>query len=925
MYFCNRLSSSKKIDNMADRQIKVSELQSSGTNTDGLWALGVDKQGNSVKIPIGEILARIPDSGAGITDVRIETLEPGENAEAWMEDDTLVLGIPKGEKGDDGERGFTGADGKSAYQVWLEEGNEGTEADFLNSLKAHVSRFIPIATEAGATSLNIGDTYAFSDVPSPTDGAMLLMPNGDTTTPKTLMFSVTSNGGTPETFTYTYVGELSISTEGFLSSDKIVQNLNTGGADKVLSAEAGKLIADTTMRLVESSNLLSPSDIVANGKIIRKDNGTQYAYSGAYGHTNKIKIPENGRLICKSVVANSGVIASAVFYDENKEFIAGEGLGITTNGNSFAYNPSLLPNGAYYIVYNLWTATDGKYGVFNGTTLPDPFVDWFEPYYEQKPTIPENGTITTDKIANGAVTLGKTNFSMVERSKNLVDISTMMRGGFWGSDGTYKNQNTSNYKCSILIDVEAGEAYHLSLRNNVACVPGNGDSAAYIVFYNGSTKVSVLNAGGAKQFTVPEGANKVGFSLAVRQIPSGYTDSYGQVQLEKGTVRTTYDTYWTKEVIKPEVMPTDLIPDGAITTQKIAERAVTQDKLADGIVVASAPNKFNGWRVSNDSVAAGSYIQTIGTYRCRKGLTVAVIIVGLVEEIRINVGGQYVYLTSTTIGSTNTGETAYEHGLTLGSITTVVINCGSDKNITTNTKIRVIDDKGNTFEKTNYDMRLVAGKIGVRNNNTSDSVGISLSVFNKDLPKKIWMFGDSYFSYVESARWTYHLMNWGYTNYLLNAMGGETATQALTDLNLLLQSGAKPSYIVWCLGMNNGTDENGQVNAEWLGVTNQLITLCQQIGATLVFGTIPSVPSYPHVALNDWIRQSGYRYIDFAVAVEDPLQGGANYWRLWGNDTSSPASGSLLSSDKVHPTQYGAVELAARFLADFPEITVLTD
>ena len=179
--------------------------------------------------------------GTPIKEATATELQPDETPTAEMTSDgTLVLGIPKGQKGDDGKQGDPGEQGKSAYQVWLEEGNEGTEADFFNSLKAHVSRFIPIATEAGATSLEVGDTYAFSNVSNPTDGAMLLMPNGDTTTPKTLMFSVTSNGDTPETFTYTYVGELSISTEGFISSDKIVQNLNTGGADKVLSAEAVK-------------------------------------------------------------------------------------------------------------------------------------------------------------------------------------------------------------------------------------------------------------------------------------------------------------------------------------------------------------------------------------------------------------------------------------------------------------------------------------------------------------------------------------------------------------------------------------------------------------------------------------------------------------------------------------------------------------
>ena len=203
-----------------------------------------------------------PIKGATATE-----LQPDETPTAEMTSDgTLVLGIPKGQKGDDGKQGDPGEQGKSAYQVWLEEGNEGTEADFFNSLKAHVSRFIPIATVADATSLDVGDTYAFSDVPSPTDGAMLLMPNGDTTTPKTLMFSVTSNGDTPETFTYTYVGELSISTEGFLSTDKIVQNLNAGGADKVPSAEAVK-----GLNIEVNGDLVVLSDIMSNATEVVAD------------------------------------------------------------------------------------------------------------------------------------------------------------------------------------------------------------------------------------------------------------------------------------------------------------------------------------------------------------------------------------------------------------------------------------------------------------------------------------------------------------------------------------------------------------------------------------------------------------------------------------------------------------------------------
>lgn len=41
----------------------------------------------------------------------------------------------KGNNGANGQDGKTGVDGKSVYQVWLENGNTGTEQDFLNSLK----------------------------------------------------------------------------------------------------------------------------------------------------------------------------------------------------------------------------------------------------------------------------------------------------------------------------------------------------------------------------------------------------------------------------------------------------------------------------------------------------------------------------------------------------------------------------------------------------------------------------------------------------------------------------------------------------------------------------------------------------------------------------------------------------------------------
>ena len=54
--------------------------------------------------------------------------ERGEKGEKGEKGDT-------GAQGEKGEKGDTGADGKSAYEIWLEQGNTGSEEDFLDWLK----------------------------------------------------------------------------------------------------------------------------------------------------------------------------------------------------------------------------------------------------------------------------------------------------------------------------------------------------------------------------------------------------------------------------------------------------------------------------------------------------------------------------------------------------------------------------------------------------------------------------------------------------------------------------------------------------------------------------------------------------------------------------------------------------------------------
>ena len=71
---------------------------------------------------------------------------PGNPGKDGKEGPQGPIGLT-GPSGPVGERGPRGLDGKSAYEIWKEEGNDGTKEDFLNSLKVST----PITTLGGTT------------------------------------------------------------------------------------------------------------------------------------------------------------------------------------------------------------------------------------------------------------------------------------------------------------------------------------------------------------------------------------------------------------------------------------------------------------------------------------------------------------------------------------------------------------------------------------------------------------------------------------------------------------------------------------------------------------------------------------------------------------------------------------------------------
>ena len=168
----------------------------------------------------------------------------------------------------------------------------------------------------------------------------------------------------------------------------------------------------------------------------------------------------------------------------------------------------------------------------------------------------------------------------------------------------------------------------------------------------------------------------------------------------------------------------------------------------------------------------------------------------------------------------------------------------------------------------------------------------------------IWVFGDSYLGYTWDARWPYYLYRDGYNKVLLSGYSGMNTQSGLVDFKVSVQRGT-PMYALWCLGMNNG-DKTENPNELWLESTKEFLEICKEKGIIPILSTIPTTPKVNNKPKNDWVRNSGYRYIDFDRAV--------------GADKDSNWYPDMLSGDGVHPATKGAAALYAQVLVDFPEI-----
>jgi hypothetical protein len=241
----------------------------------------------------------------------------------------------------------------------------------------------------------------------------------------------------------------------------------------------------------------------------------------------------------------------------------------------------------------------------------------------------------------------------------------------------------------------------------------------------------------------------------------------------------------------------------------------------------------------------------------------------------------------------NTDKTAYKHSLQMKNNLIVDIDRKVDSAYLSivneqDTFIIVSDFIGmeNPF------VRSVGSKIQAR----------TFSFTCKDYNNDVYIFGDSYISVSNPARWTYYIHNEGH-NFFCDGLPGGKSMHSYDFLRTALTV-HKPKYVVWCLGMNDGSDHLWFSAIAWSFYLKRVMQLCEQQNITLILATVPNCPKVDNRNKNDFVRKSGYRYIDFDKALSDDK---GNYLKS-------------MFSDGVHPTEEGAKKLAERFLADFSEI-----
>ena len=506
-----------------------------------------------------------------------------------------------------------------------------------------------------------------------------------------------------------------------------------------------------------------------------------------------------------------------------------------------------MPSNGYYLKVTRYKNNIGEFMVVSGEmpTTYEPFKRVIDG------GIIESKTITDDKL------------DFIYQSKNLFNPEAVIKGVYIHPDSGVLQDNAL-YNTTNIISASPNEKYTITYPR-------------FIVFHGLDKKIIPSES---ITFDVPP----ENYTITIPSNAYGYQFSYpvaNDIQIEKGEVATYYEPY-TKFIDGISIKPSNIIKYGAKTTKSTSKR-----DLSDGQKMTAG--KTNSLK-KNKTYSFSAKITSFSGVRIGQGET--------------DYGGSYVEISASELkffdyrGSV-TPRAVLTHGLTIANFIDVLITVDKDANAI----VRIITD-GGFYESTPQNWE---GYNGVP---FAKSMGSVLTdgelVFDtSDFRKPIYFFGDSYAGLTAKDRWVNYIREWGFDNWLINGYPGQASLSAKGMFDFALSKG-NPKVLIWGLGMNDG-DSSTAVNENWLNTYNQIKVICESRDIELILCTIPNVPSINNSFKNEIIRNSGYRYIDFAKAV-----GAEEVGSNW--DTG------MLSGDKVHPSTLGAQKLALRAIEDVPEL-----
>ena len=496
-----------------------------------------------------------------------------------------------------------------------------------------------------------------------------------------------------------------------------------------------------------------------------------------------------------------------------------------------------------------------------------------------------NGSPMEAKVFGSVITVMLENYYTYFENKRIADsciTSTVgENSGYMSQKGEIKpNSATQNYVYTDAIPCNAGETVELYFN-------GAPVGFRFIAAFKDGKLVSSAsvdcNLQSVTDYLVPEGVDSVVFTYQKRSsVPETRRSVYSlapavldtvtatevnklyygngggaQVVVKNDSISATADVLKAGEYLKLE--------SNQIMNSKVLSLSFKLDKLGNDDIIRLG---------HGETVNGASYIELTK------------------DNIKV-----YNYSNADTHSQGKDVSLNVAHGLKLSGVVNITITARMhDADIT------VTSSGGSITKRVSWNGR--NGEIFALST-ASDIKDVRMRWYCSAYESDIWMLGDSYFNFGSSWRWPYYLREAGYSDFMLTGYPGRRSAAGLEDFKQALTHGT-PKYAVWCLGMNDG-DTNDTVNTSYLKSVQEFIRICEEKGITPILSTVPCTPTVNNYYKNQWVKKSGYRYIDFARAV-----GGEEIGSRWFD--------GMLHTDQVHPNELGAKALYAQVIADLPEI-----